>query len=337
MQRLIILLAIVPAFAWSSSPAAELRLRQQCSPRGPVITLGDVAEIYTADTHQAETLAAVELFPAPSSAQQRVLGVREVQDLLALQGVNLTEHRFSGSSQVVVASASEPAHADRDQPLSSSAVKRTHRRVQEAVLQYLKLKTGSNEPRTLQFESTAALARAAANPAQQISISGGAAPWTGMQHFDVSVDSPGGPVQFPIDVQVTAVAAVVAATHSLSRGAVIRDTDLALVHQATGEGEGGVFHSIEEVAGKQTTRAVPDGKIIAPDDLQATLLVHKGDIVTVYARCPGIRVRTTARSRDDGAQGDLVTMETMHDRKPYQARVCGAREAEVLANAVPAK
>jgi hypothetical protein len=47
-------------------------------------------------------------------------------------------------------------------------------------------------------------------------------------------------------------------------------------------------------------------------------------------------VRTTARARDEGGLGDLVTMETMQDRKPYQARVCGAHEAEVLAQVVPA-
>ncbi len=58
-----------------------------------------------------------------------------------------------------------------------------------------------------------------------------------------------------LDVQVTVPSAVVAAAHSLSRGAVIRESDLALVREAPRDGESGVFHSIEEVVGKQTTRA----------------------------------------------------------------------------------
>ncbi|MGD0517958.1 MAG: flagellar basal body P-ring formation chaperone FlgA [Thermoguttaceae bacterium] len=334
MQRIIVLLMILPALAWNTSLAAELRLRQQCSPHGSVVTLGDIAEIYSADARQAEKLAAVELFPAPPAAQQRVLRVREVQDILALQGINLAQHRFSGASQIVLASAAEPAHAD--QSLTSSAVKRAQRRVQEAILQYLQAKTGSNEPRLLQFDTPPALARAAANPVQPISLSGGAAPWTGSQHFELRIDSSEGLAPFTLEVQVIVPSAVVAAVHSLSRGAVIRESDLALVRDAPREGESGVYHSIEEVAGKQAARAVPDGKIIAPDDLQAPLLVHKGDVVTVYARSAGIRVRTIARARDDGSLGDLVTMETMQDRKPYQARVCGAREAEVLAQVVPA-
>jgi flagella basal body P-ring formation protein FlgA len=334
MQRIIFLLMIMPALASSATRAAELRFRQQCSPHGSVVTLGDVAEIYSADPQQAGKLAAIELFPAPIAAQQRVLGVREVQDLLSMRGINLTEHRFSGSSQIVLTSASEPARAD--QPLTPSAAKRAHRRVQDAILQYLQTKAGSGEPRYLQFDAPAALTRAAANPVQPISVSGGEAPWTGSQRFEIKVDSSEGLGPFTLDVQVAVPSSVVAAVHSLSRGAVIREDDLALVRDVPHDSESGVFHSIEEVAGKQTTRSVPDGKIIAPDDLQAPLIVHKGDVVTVYARSAGIRVRTTARARDDGGLGDLVTMETMQDRKPYQARVCGVREAEVLAQVVPA-
>lgn len=151
MQRIIVVLMIMPALAWSASQAAELRFRQQCSPHGSVVTLGDIAEIYSADPQQAGKLAAIELFPAPAAAQQRVLQVREVQDLLSMRGINLAEHRFSGSSQIVLTSAGEPVRAD--QSLTPSAVKRAHRRVQEAILQYLQTKSGSGETRYLQFRN----------------------------------------------------------------------------------------------------------------------------------------------------------------------------------------
>jgi flagella basal body P-ring formation protein FlgA len=337
MRRIIILLSIVPAFAWQSSTAAELRLRQQCSPRTAVVTLGEVAEIYAADQQQGAKLAAMELFPAPPEGQQRVIRVRELQDLLILRGVNLTEHRFSGSSQVVVTSVNASSPADGDQALPLSAVKRAQRRIQDAILQYLRVKSASQGPRILQFEPTAALTHAAANTAQAITVSGGTAPWTGNQRFDLTVDASEGPAHFTLDVQVTVPSAVVAASHSLSRGAVIRESDLVLINEMPREGQSGVFHAIEDIVGKETACAIADGKILAPDDVQAPLLVHRGDVVTVYARCAGIRVRTTARAREDGSLGALVTLETMHDRKTYQARVCAVREAEVFAQAVPAK
>jgi hypothetical protein len=54
MQRLILILTIFSALACGASQAAELRFRQQCIPHGPVVTLGDIAEIYSASSAWCE-------------------------------------------------------------------------------------------------------------------------------------------------------------------------------------------------------------------------------------------------------------------------------------------
>ena len=82
--------------------AAELQLLAQCQVHAGVVRLGDVAEIYGADPRQADALRAIELFPSPPPGRPRFLPVREVQDLLLLRGIILTEHHFSGSSQVTI-------------------------------------------------------------------------------------------------------------------------------------------------------------------------------------------------------------------------------------------
>ncbi len=74
---------------------AELQLRARCQPQGAVVTLGDVAEVIAADRREAESLAAVELFTAPAAGQQRVVRLRDLQDLLATRQINMAEHRFS--------------------------------------------------------------------------------------------------------------------------------------------------------------------------------------------------------------------------------------------------
>ena len=55
--------------------------------------------------------------------------------------------------------------------------------------------------------------------------------------------------------------------------------------------------------------------------------------MTVYARSPGIRVRTVGRVRDNGSLGDLVAVESLLDRRTYFARVSNVREVEVYARA----
>ena len=57
------------------------------------------------------------------------------------------------------------------------------------------------------------------------------------------------------------------------------------------------------------------------DDLRAPLMVHRGDVVTVHVETAGIHIRTTARSRDDGAQGELVSVESLLNRSTFYARV----------------
>jgi flagella basal body P-ring formation protein FlgA len=324
--------------AWGRAPAgaAELRLRPQCTSSSGVVTLGDVAEIFTADRQQADTLAAVELFSTPSPSRQRFVRLREIQDLLILRGVNLTEHRFSGSSQVAVHGGGEPARTEAEPPLSAAVLRRANLRVQEAIIQYLQQRAGASQPWTVEIDLGQSQARAVSNSTRAISVSGGASPWTGTQRFEVTVDSPGQPAQFTVDAQVGTTPAVVVALRSLARGVVIRDTDVELQRGLPREASSDAFSSLDEVVGKETTRAIPVGKVIPRDALRAPLLVRRGEIVTVYASSAGIRVRTTARARDDGSLGDLVAVESVHDRSTYFARVDGVREVEVFAHSVQA-
>jgi flagella basal body P-ring formation protein FlgA len=94
---------------------------------------------------------------------------------------------------------------------------------------------------------------------------------------------------------------------------------------------------VEEVVGKQTSKTIIEGKAITPDAVKAPLMVRRGDVVTVYARTAGIRIHTTARAKDDGALGDLVSVESMTDRKQYTVRISGPRETEVFAQAASAQ
>jgi flagella basal body P-ring formation protein FlgA len=326
MRILIAAFFLIPAIL----PAAELRLLPQCAPQGTLVTLGDVAKISAATPEQARRLAAVELFPVPPAGGSRVLRVRELQDLLLLRGVNLAEHRLIGSNEVTIAAAKK-TESIRESPLSLPVQKRSQHRLEEALSHYIKQQTGADAPRQFHFELTPDQARTVANPSQPLSLQGGRAPFAGVQVFQCAVHTPEGWKHFPVQVEVAVPAAVVTAAHSLSRGAIIRQTDLVLTQVEVRERENAVFHSLEEVIGKQTACAVPEGKALTAEAVQSQSYVHRGEVITVSARAGGIRVRTTARAKDDGALGDLIAVETLSDRKTFYARVCGIRETEVLA------
>jgi flagella basal body P-ring formation protein FlgA len=308
-----------------------LRLRSECQSRGAVVTLGDVAEISAADAQQADALAAMELFPTPPASGQRFVRLREIQDLLLLRGVHLAEHQFSGSSQVTVLSRSQPAESNRQRPLSSSTVRTVNRRVIESVVKYLQENVSADVPWIVEVELDPNHARLVADPGRAISISGGTPPWTGSQRFEVAVSAPEGAVRFPLDAQVEMSPAAVVAARSLSPGTVIHPADVELQRGVAQDQRSGVLNSIDEVVGKETTRAIPKGKVLQKESIRSPLLVRRGDAVTVYARSPGVCVRTLGRARDDGSLGQIVAVESLEDRSTYFARVSSAREVEVYA------
>ncbi len=96
---------------------------------------------------------------------------------------------------------------------------------------------------------------------------------------------------------------------------------------------GGAFTTAEEVVGKEAVKAIAPGQTLDANYVRPQVLVHSGDVVTVYGRNAGITVRMPARARENGAQGELVTVESLLDRKALLARVCGLEEVEVYGGA----
>ncbi|MFH1268765.1 MAG: flagellar basal body P-ring formation chaperone FlgA, partial [Planctomycetota bacterium] len=294
---LALLAAVVAAVQVApTGQAAELRLHSRCEVAGPVVTLGDVAEILTSDAAQGQQLAALELFPAPSTGQSRFVRQREIEDLLLLRGTNLLGLHFSGSGQVQIARLEKtPQVAPPRQP-AASVVRRAERLVREAVVQYLQKQTSQEEPWSVQVElddRNAQAIEAVSVAGEKISIRGGQPPWTGSQRFEVLLESPGGPVRFEVQAKVALPPATVVTLRSLSRGAVIQPGDVTLQRNAQAAGQEEGFQSLDELVGKETTRAIPAGKVVERGFVRSPLMVRRGQVVTVHARRSGILVRTT--------------------------------------------
>ena len=327
LPRLIVALVLI-GWTVASTAAAEIRIRPQCTPAGAIVTLGDVAAVDAA-TADAEQLAATQLMPAPAPGQKRFMRARELQDLLLLKGVNLAAHQFSGSSQVKII-----GDVPREQPSAAPSFtrqRRANRRAADAITTLLREYVSPDTPWQVEATVDSAEVDVVADPTYQLRARGGKEPWIGPQEFLLSVQTAQGVQQINVPAQVSIPDAVVVARHGLTRGTLVRPSDVELRHVSTVTERGAVFHDIEAVVGMETRQSVPEGRILIADDLQSPLWVRRGEVVTVYARAAGIRVRTQARSRDDGARGELVAVETLTDRKTFFARVCGIREVEVFA------
>jgi flagella basal body P-ring formation protein FlgA len=327
------LLAIMLAGIGTCASAAEFHFRSECRVDGGLVLLADVAEILDSNPEEVKRLSAIDLLPAPPAREKRILRVREIQDLLHLRGVNPNDHRFTGASQVTLLGVVDSPTVAAPKAGFSMPMQQITSRVRAAIQEYLVERTGNKTEWDVKFDLASDQAQSLGAGGAMLQVDGGQSPWTGLQELTISFRSRDGVVRIPLGVQVSLPPTMVVAAQSLPRGAILKASDVRLQFGKPAEGTVRVYCTIDEVVGKEATRALVEGQILDEQSIRRPILVQRSDIVTVYARTAGLRVRTTARAMESGGEGDLVRVETLTDRKPYFARVSGPQEAEVYAHA----
>ena len=312
--------------------AAEIRLRTEARPEGSVVRLADVAEVFADDLQQGESLSAMDLCPAPAPGTRQFLRVREIQDALTRRGINLVVHRFSGASQVIVLG---PKNSSKALPrrLSKSSVDQAEQAVADAVARFLAEQGIADESCKIDValdENQTRLIAAAKSP---LGCEGAPIASAGAQQFTISLETVQGPTSFVVTCQVTMPPGVVVATRAVSRGAIVRPADVQVQRIKSGSQRDDAFRTLDDVVGKEAVRGIAVGQVLDPQYVRKPLMVRKGEVVTLVARAEGLQVRTTARAREDGGQGDLINVELLRDRKSLLARVAREQVVEIYAAA----
>ncbi|HJQ81961.1 MAG TPA: flagellar basal body P-ring formation chaperone FlgA [Lacipirellulaceae bacterium] len=357
-----ITIALLTGLQQASAATVDIRLHEQVTASAPVIRLGDVARIVTADRQRARELSSLLLMPAPAPGTQRFLRKREVEDLLAAHGEDLSQLRLDGASQVAITTRPVSSGNDEGRPIASrdpaAPMNRhaailagyaepagssqpanlvdndLHDEVKRIIANYIVEKTGqAAEWRVTCQVSARYLAQLDAATSPPV-CSGGTAPWTGRQQFIISFATAEGPARIPVYADLAPAAVpVVVAIQPIARGAVITAADVELqcleaVPAATSRRL--PLTSVEQIVGMEARQAIAAGDVIFTDKVQSPIFVKRGELITVGAQGGGIRVTTTARARQDGARGELVQLESLETREIYDARVTGFREAAVF-------
>jgi flagella basal body P-ring formation protein FlgA len=88
--------------------------------------------------------------------------------------------------------------------------------------------------------------------------------------------------------------------------------------------------NLDSILGMQARQSIQAGQVIFNDQVQQPVMVKRGDVVTVSAHSGGIRVRTTARARQDGVNGEIIQVETLERRERFDVRVVGPNQTAVF-------
>ena len=170
---------------------------------------------------------------------------------------------------------------------------------------------------------------------QAITVEGGRSPWTGPQSFVITVPAAKATLRVTVDGR-SVVAADGGRGHAVARQGHDHPADRRALAGRTRRPKAmpRSFSRWTRSIGKEVTKQIGEGQILDDHSVRPQVLVRRGEIITVYARTAGIQVRVSARSRDEGAMGDLVTVESLTKRETYFARVTGPQACDVFAHAI---
>lgn len=354
--------------------AAEIRLSgNPVSCQGPLVLLGEIAEIVPESDEDLKKLRETVLFAAPEAGRQRSLSLIQLRNILSGLGFSSTKYRLTGATGIVLlgpqdqqfvnkdetngirtAPSGSPVARGRTQPVTPKFARLLESQLTEAISIYLDHKVTDKDPLATQsvwkidLDLSMEQARLLGTAGQIQEISGGQEPFVGLQTFQLHMQrtdpATGKPMIVTVEAEVAVKQQVVVLNRSLPRGYVISRSDLTLEHVDQVQGED-FFVDPEELVGMETTGSIRERSVLAPKMIKMPVWVRKGDIVTVRSVNGGIFVRTNALALQDGARGDTIPVETLdrdpkvrgqrnkQDGKTYLVRVCEPKTVEV--NAAP--
>jgi flagella basal body P-ring formation protein FlgA len=165
--------------------------------------------------------------------------------------------------------------------------------------------------------------------AEQIIVSGGQAPFTGRQTFQIVARIQGHERRIPIEADVSALPRAVVAVRPIARGGVIRPEDIETKAVAADVVTSERLLARDEIVGREAIKGLIVGQPITASQVQLPRLVHRGDKVMVHSLAAGVSITTSGKATEDGALGEAIAVELEDPKRQIQARVAGPLRVEI--------
>lgn len=291
--------------ASGGAPLASLRLLDEAYVRGPVVRLGDIADISGRD---AAALADIELLPAPQPGSSRRLNAGLVTSRLRMAGVDPARITIDG------------AHATTATTL---ALELTGEMLAASLHTHI-LGVMPWAPGAAQIDITPP-AGAFLVPEGDLEIRWepnpqyryiGAAAFRGAVLIDNEVQR-----QVTVRANIEAYTGVVTAAGDIARGRIIGPRDIVVEQRPASQLRHGHFSEAEDVIGNVARSTIFPGTVLTSRHIAAPTLVRRNQVVQVELRAGNMRIQSRARAMSDGAAGDVIALTNLNSKETYHGTV----------------
>lgn len=128
---------------------------------------------------------------------------------------------------------------------------------------------------------------------------------------------------------------VVVAARAVRLGRIITEQDLRVERREFRDTPRMLLHEVADMVGTTAKRNIEVGQVLAVEDMQKTLMVERGNAVTVILEGRGLRIKTTCRAMESGELGSAVAVQGVDGRGKFYATVTGPRTVEVRLAGAP--
>lgn len=299
---------IVLAALLFAAPAGAVSLRSNTVIEGNSITLGDV---FYDLKHNADYV----LGPAPRPGKDMVLNARTLYKIA--KALDVSWYPQSAADQIVLSSAATIVDAGM---IEDMIVERIHEEGMTGKLG-LTVSDGQSLEMILPQDSEASA------EIHSLKID------HKRDRFEAVIVAPSkdnpiktsrfrGRIERMIDVPVL--------SETLSNGTIIGERDIQMITMPAKSVAGqDMIIAKANLIGMTPRRNILSGKPIKPNDLQAPLIVNRGESVTMTFSNGPLRLTALGKALSNGSKGDIISVVNMDSNRTVEAVVTGAQEVKI--------
>ncbi|MCC6580838.1 MAG: flagellar basal body P-ring formation protein FlgA [Phycisphaeraceae bacterium] len=351
------IVALVLIAAAAAAANDVIRVRDQAAVAGDCVKLGDVAAL---EGETAHSLAGVELVQLDKNQSNLDLTLDQIQDSLRKRGVNLAMLRISGFARCRVqrqapaeAAACQADSCPRTTTVRRDATAELPPATTTPAIANPMQRVDVNTSVTMLDQVTAQLAQRAQAPLSAMTITFNDGDRQRLmvpvldQKLEVEPLSGGTLGRIPLtvrrwrgqemleEIRVTADVSrtmlAVVAVKTLRKGQTIASGDVDVQEMMVRDDSIRPVQEAKKVIGQMALRPMRVGQIVDESEIDAPLMVHRGDLVTVRCLSGQLVVRGVARAVEDGAEGHVINLRNERSNQTFTGRVAAPREVVVIA------
>ena len=160
-----------------------------------------------------------------------------------------------------------------------------------------------------------------------------AEPAEGVLHCRVSGHNVSGPCQSVVEVRLKKHPLAVFPRSTIPRGRRLTARDLIEKPIPAAKRSESMVDDLHSLVGLEVKSMLPEGRPIKIEQVGPPLLVRRGDLLDLRVSGGGVQVTTRAKALDDGAESDVIQVETLAPKKRLQVRVVQSGLVEIVTRA----